>query len=753
MANKQSATIEQLAARLGRMDVNQLMAHNEKALLKKGLKKKDAVAPTVAPGTLGNQDSVWTNVYPVRVPDGIKVFYYKIKVEVGVKPKSCVDQRWFDITADRKHEVDARNLMRMAYDVVQHVVATNHDVFLDPKKVAYDGKNNLYAFGQQLEIRDGDVTILEIEAEDDFKPMRRPYKSAKVTIETLRRFSNLSDANDPYVQAMILSLDALTSQGFMKSLDHAFSAPQTAYLFEPRKYGFDAKDLSLPAQSEVGIGGHKTCKFVSANGKPVLGAVLKAKKSPFYVKMCIIDKVLSAWPDIVDNPFGYMDGLNDMLTGLVMEGKHCNLAWPLQIKCVIRESAAEKCFTMPDNSLVSVQDYYKNQYGITLQYPQLPLIEVGARGKESSFHPMELYYICAAQRVKNRHLHYLTADLIKACALLPRDVQNQLSSVRNLFCFDANDQMRDLGISIDETPAKAPARRIAAPGISYRGRMQTVDPAQSTWKGGPYVLPRNEVRWALYSVQERPVLQQQGLIQFGRQFLEALQGKGVNIGEPGECVSHRYEGNETFEKLIKRAKNGKCDMVMFVTQKTLKIQDTIKQWEQTLDIITQNVTVDTAQNAAGIRGPPRRLTMENIANKFNVKLGGLNYRVIDSLQRKTVGENDLFVGITLGRPSIGMYEAREYMTNFDMDGAPNVVAFMANDLADSLAFTGDYIYQHPKMQEVNIENVERIVRETVGRYVKNRGRKPQNVWIFRYGVNEGMYDVVSRYILMFWSLF
>lgn len=53
----------------------------------------------------------------------------------------------------------------------------------------------------------------------------------------------------------------------------------------------------------------------------------------------------------------------------------------------------------------------------------------------------------------------------------------------------------------------------------------------------------------------------------------------------------------------------------------------IKYCERKYGIVTQNVTTNVAADAAGISGPPKRLTMENLVNKANVKMGGLNYFV------------------------------------------------------------------------------------------------------------------------------
>ncbi|CAD5216693.1 unnamed protein product [Bursaphelenchus okinawaensis] len=733
------------AASLGeRMDLNKTMSLNAMILKQRNIPAGSPQAPVLEPGTLGAADEVGTNVYPVNINDKTMVYFYTIKVEVSMKPENV--ERWLDVTkAERRNEVENRNLLRLAYDVFGYALPHITSVIPNPNMVAYDARRSLYVFNQKLCIS-GDKELI-VKLEEDL-PLQRPFRSARITISDLEREACLGDPNSPHIQSVIMAMETLSSQGFMKrEKEHYFFSPQQSYPANPENYNIPSSEHpNIGAQCEAAVGIQKICKYVKAGGTPMWAAVLKMKKTPFYYPVAVIEKIKDAFPDLYRNPrVDMLNELNDVLQGLLVQPIHLPKGWPIQIRAIVPENARQRKFSLQSGQAVSIEEYYQQRYNFKLEFPELPLAEV-KNGENFSYHPLELLTLCAAQRTKPRHLHHVTANLIRVCAKLPSFVKNALPSVRKMFHFEENSQMKELEVEVYPQPASIPARRLPNPGLRYKNVDMPVDVHQSTWKTGNFIKCAQEVKWAIYAVI-RGGMNKDQLVQFAKDFMRYSGSKGIELMEPLECQIHNYESNQKIENMIRRAKElGKCNYVLFVTDKALKIQDPIKKAEQQWDIITQNVTLDTVKNIMGWKGkPPSRLTMDNIVSKFNTKLGGLNYNVCQLPEQKVMGKDDLYIGLTFSLPAIGGVENKHSNEKETKPQAtPNVVAYMANDLkeTDTIGFTGDYVYQSPDVQQIRLPIIEKILTEVCERFVKNRGGKPKRVFLFRYGVAETFYEMI-----------
>lgn len=75
-----------------------------------------------------------------------------------------------------------------------------------------------------------------------------------------------------------------------------------------------------------------------------------------------------------------------------------------------------------------------------------------------------------------------------------------------------------------------------------------------------------------------------------------------------------------------------------------------KRLEPELQLITQSVRVSTLKNVMDKR---QRQTLENIVNKTNVKLGGLNYSLAMNELVHFVVEDSLVIGFGVNNPMRG----------------------------------------------------------------------------------------------------
>lgn len=126
-------------------------------------------------------------------------------------------------------------------------------------------------------------------------------------------------------------------------------------------------------------------------------------------------------------------------------------------------------------------------------------------------------------------------------------------------------------------------------------------------------------------------------------------------------------------------------------------------------------------------------------NKTNVKLGGLNYRLGSA--GFGLGSDDLFIGFVLNHVAGGLGEVG-VKDEKKRPQAPTILGFAANDTAEPIAFTGDFLYMEASRQG-DLETLHGAVKTIFERRMKSRGKFPSRVFVYRNGVSEGELKYVS----------
>ena len=116
---------------------------------------------------------------------------------------------------------------------------------------------------------------------------------------------------------------------------------------------------------------------------------------------------------------------------------------------------------------ISVYEYFKEQYGITIKYPQLPLV-MKANGKTAF--PIEFLRIVPAERFMKRLNGPQTSDMIKATVQKPVDRERSIQQgVEKTLRYDENPYLESLGMQISREMIKIPARVLDAPEVLFAG--------------------------------------------------------------------------------------------------------------------------------------------------------------------------------------------------------------------------------------------------------------------------------------------
>lgn len=89
----------------------------------------------------------------------------------------------------------------------------------------------------------------------------------------------------------------------------------------------------------------------------------------------------------------------------------------------------------------------------------------------------------------------------------------------------------------------------------------------------------------------------------------------------------RIRGNdEELENMFQLCKDNNVEFMLFVTDDAIKnLHNSMKRLELKYGIVTQDIN---SSNAYEVITKRKVQTMENIINKTNIKLGGINYSLV-----------------------------------------------------------------------------------------------------------------------------
>jgi len=158
----------------------------------------------------------------------------------------------------------------------------------------------------------------------------------------------------------------------------------------------------------------------------------------------------------------------------------------------------------------------------------------------------------------------------------------------------------------------------------------------------------------------------------------------------------------------------------------------IKMYEAQYGIVTQCVCKQTCMKVGA-------QTLQNIAMKTNMKLGGLNYTLdkADMYVKLFMSDDVMFVSYDVSKPPPLSNSQRRAGLG---DSEPSVVGMAATTEKEKMLATIDYTLQPGRHEEV--VGLEQLVTTMLDRFARaHAGRLPSRLIIYRDGVSEGEYSM------------
>lgn len=619
-------------------------------------------------------------------------------------------------------------------------------------------------------------------------------------------------------RSLLQFLDIATSQHM--NLDRknflTFSA-SLIYMLEPEEYGFRNLPNFSANDSFLRVGVRKASHFIEGYPHattPKIALIIEDKKSAFHHDKTAIQKLCALLQlreeqlqnrALTNEEIGI---IKPVFIGLEMELMHINKI--VSVRAISDSNALQHKFRITNNGEqlpeeVTVVEYFSRKYNLKINYPLLPLFVFRLnQGAIDCYVPIEVCNVLDDQRVKGlQQRPKQIREMIRYCAVSPDIYLNELSRLTQGLALENDQGLNEAGIRYNNQLIQVDARVLNHPKIkSAEGQVYEVSRRDAKWemhRANFLYPPTYRTRWVAYSMGTGTATYQIKLEDwrnFVNLFTQEMRRRARSFPDAASIDIVPRDMN-LYDLMSKE--NSQTEYFLIAhdgdTGDALHLQ--LKYLERKFDVITQAIKIQTVYDMrSGQR--PRPHTIINIANKANVKLGGLNYDLAIDDELRPIFDNTLFVGFSMNHPGFGPVGTplaeKQQPGNGNGDGKnsgnnkkgspptapgngngqqstsqqasqqqssvppqvrfakppPSVVGWAANiasrSLSDSFSFeyVGDFVYQEPRREE-NVTVINQVVGQCIEKYQKQRGNSPKRIVILHNACSEGQFQDILHF--------
>jgi eukaryotic translation initiation factor 2C len=301
------------------------------------------------------------------------------------------------------------------------------------------------------------------------------------------------------------------------------------------------------------------------------------------------------------------------------------------------KSAKDETFDC-EGRKVSVLNYFKDKYKITLQYPDLPCIKIGQKG---NLIPIELCRVVDGQKKQGKLTGAQTQQMIRHTAIPAPDRLQKITELIRKLHYESDPYCRDFGISIGNEMVTIKGRVLDPPLLMYgpANRPGKEMPRDGSWKITKKMLDPKELKeWALISYinDSQPnrgggggrfrgpeYLDDRGVDNLIHYLVDVGREKGVRVNE-NPCYVGKETGFHGTDKLFGNLKARYPNLQLIVVVLPVNGDDYYEEVKHCGDVVygitTQCITVEKA--SSDFSDWRKRETLVNLWLKINAKLGG-----------------------------------------------------------------------------------------------------------------------------------
>lgn len=443
------------------------------------------------------------------------------------------------------------------------------------------------------------------------------------------------------------------------------------------------------------------------------------------------------------NPAGFVKGVRVKTT---------HLGYKKTVKKLHKLNARQHKFDSGDFGMVTVEQYFKKKYNVTLAHPELQLVDVG--GQKQNLLPPEVCDIVPDQPFRGKLTDEHTAEMIKVAAK-PPNINAALimdEGLNSLGFKQSAGPLNAFGVSIGPEMAVVPGRLLPAPGINYgQGKPNVDDKASWNLRAVKFAVGGTLRQWAVLMIQDNgrdefqgvndPALKGtvKGLADMCRTSGMKVEGEplyaAARLPRPTRDDPIRAEAIKVIRDAVTRQYPKKPSMILVILSGGDKhIYNGLKHL---LDVYLKVASV--CVQVSKFRKEKGQLQyFGNVALKINMKMGGVNHKLVDPpgtaptlAWLRDPSQPTMLVGMDVTHPSPGTVR-----------GTPSVAAVVATIDDNFAQFPASLRMQKTKKEMIT--DLKPMMEERLRLYQSKKRTLPRRIIVYRDGVSEGQFETVVQ---------
>ncbi|OAP56736.1 hypothetical protein AYL99_08848 [Fonsecaea erecta] len=387
----------------------------------------------------------------------------------------------------------------------------------------------------------------------------------------------------------------------------------------------------------------------------------------------------------------------------------------------------------PTGELVTVAQYFKRKYNITLQFPALRLVEMTRKGVK---YPMEFLFLMEGQRYGAKLDEIQTANMIKFAVSPPNVRLNAINEGRSWLNWDNDEYLRNYGLRINQVPIRTMARILPAPGIKFGNKTEQVG-TRGRWdlKGKTFLArnPQELFSWGVgVFTTGRSRIEKAQIDQFVLDFARAYRNHGGQVANAAPFVTTLNQDVGAAVAFLHQSTGNKFQhrpqlLIFLVSDRNsfhyLRIK---KSCDCRFGVVSQVMQISQV-----LKGNPQYYS--NVLMKVNAKLGGTTAQAVPhpSSGFKSFSVPTMIIGADVSHASPGSHQASmaALTVSYDRFGGRYAAACQTNG---------------HRVEMISEANWQNILGPLVQGWIENVGgnRVPQQVYYIRDGVSTNQFQQV-----------
>jgi len=649
-------------------------------------------------GTEGKAISLRANVFQMKYPKNVDIFHYDFEpLDPRLKKEDKRD--FFKIFAkSNKHIFKNTGRYGFAYDGEKNIYTTQQLIFDGPRfagKCAWKGE----------------TTQAVIQC------------VAKLNTACLENFlKNVDIDMNPEAIDCINAFNIVLRH--TPSNHHVSVRGVSGHSFFPEP---ERPVTALGGGLELWNGYHQSIRH-SQMWKPLLN--IDVANTAFYKEQSVIDymrevirmKDPSIRPGSVSRPD--LMKFEKALKGIKVEPTHRGTGVVRRYKVMgLSRTPANKTFFEGENGQISVDQYFKEKYGINLRYPFLPVAKIGGKG---AMVPFECLKIAPKQRYQKKLNDQQLATLIRSAARPADERQREIEQWVEKANVNADPVAREFGLVMDTKMVGLQGRVLKAPDMEY-GEKQLARPSKGAWdmgRGGYTFKKSVELKyWSIINLDDRT--NSRTLKEFVYNMQDVAHQAGFAIDSPKKALTHSRptEVSRMLHSILNDAPNTQLVLIIVPGKNAGYYSEVKRVGDTELGVMTQVLCGQTC-----IKALRNTATMLNLLLKINTKCGGQNVSIPTRIRSPIMNEPVIVMGADVTHPAAGEVTR------------PSIAAIVGSLDPVPCKFVATVSVQERRLEF--IADTKDMVKNLLKRFYRKNARKPQRIVMYRDGVGEGQFKLV-----------